>query len=260
MKRTHKILCVIAALCIICSAACFSAYAAEMLYHPSSDEEDTAPADPVPADPGYTDPAPYDPGYTESVWEDPGYTDPVVSEEPVVPTDPAEPDYGEEPQEPDPSEGGESYSPTYSDLISEGNFPQPSVSSAAPATVADNAAQYNQYIINNNNAQYDDNYIYTPEYEEPVESLISIEGRTVDTDELTGDDWESIMLGLSEDEIKNVPVDAQTFNFIKDNKEEGDVDMMWIVYLGAGLITAAVLIIIFVIVSTSKAKAKESYA
>ena len=256
VKLRLRIISVIAALCFLGSVACFSAVAAEMLAEPSGDEEPiyTDPVEPVtpePVDPGPVtpepvEPEPYVPEYTESTYtEDPTtYEDPTDYEDPTISYDPNEPDYNS----------------AYESLISEGNFPQPNEYVApVSSTYVDNTQQYNQYIENQYNAQYDDNYIYVPEYEEPTTSLVATASKIIDTDELTGDDWDSIILDLS-----NGNLDAggtQTFSFIKDNDAEGDTDMMWLVYLGAGLIVAAVLLVIFVIVSTIKADSasKEVY-
>lgn len=251
MKLKHKIISVISAVCFLASLACYSAYAAELLSAPSKDEDTGYTEQP---DPGYTEPVTPDPGYTDPVTPDPGYT-----EEPVYSADP-EPTYSDYTGYDDPSEyypDDGDYSATYSDVISDGNFPQPDVYTpvySAP-TYVDNTQQYNQYLANQYQAQYDDNYIYVPEYEEPTESLVSTSSKVIDTDELTKEDWGSIMLDLSNGNLDTTG--AQTFNFIKENEEQGDTNMMWLVYLGTSLILASVLLIIFVIVTTSKANARE---
>ena len=250
MKLHLKIISALSAVCLLGSIACFSAVAAEVLSHPSGDEEYTEQpaADPTTAEPVTPDPGSTDPGYTEPVDPDPGYTeptDPGYTESYPTENDPGYDDPGYETS----SEG--TYSATYSDVISEGNFPQPTADPTPEIIVSTpvDTQQYNQYIYNNNMAEYDDNYIYMPEYTEPTESLISTTSKIIDTDELTKSDWDSIILDLS-----NGTADtngAQTFSFIKDNEEEGDTNMMWLVYLGTALIIASVLMVVFVIVTTS---------
>ncbi len=260
MKIRLRIISVIAALCFLGSVACFSAVAAEMLNQPSGDEEPiyTEPADPVnpepvtpdPVTPEPTDPEPYVPDYGESTYtEDPSYGGDA--------SEYVDPGY-DDPNNYDPNETD--YNSAYDSLISEGNFPQPTDPVPAASTYVDNTQQYNQYIANQYNAQYDDNYIYVPEYEEPTTSLIATASKTIDTDELTGDDWDSIILDLSNGNLDNTG-GTQTFSFIKDNEDEGDTNMMWLVYLGSGLIIASVLLVIFVIVSTLKtnSSSKEYY-
>ena len=263
MKLKHKIISVISALCFLGSSACYTAFAAELMRAPSGDE-DTGYTEPVTPDPGYTEPVTPDPGYTEPVTPDPGYTDPGTTdpgytEEPSDDPSYYDPTYSEDPGYDGGDYSGTDYSPTYSDVISDGNYPQPVVSTpvySSPAYV-DNTQQYNQYIANQYQAEYDDNYIYIPEYEEPTESLVSTSSKVIDTDELTQDDWSSIMLDLSNGNLGDA-ANAQTFNFIKDNEDTGDTDMMWLVYLGTALILASILLIVFVIVSTAKAKSKET--
>ena len=48
---------------------------------------------------------------------------------------------------------------------------------------------------------------------------------------------------------------TKTFNFIKNNAENdgSDNSLMWMLYLGMGLITIAIFIIIYVVISTKKA-------
>lgn len=253
VKIKLRVISAISALCFLGSIACFSAFAAEMLDKPSGDEDvgyTEQPAEPIaeepvtpePYVPEPVEPEPTDPGYVDSgyVEPDPGYVDSEITE----------PDPGYE----DPSYTSEpDYSAAYSDLISDGNFPQPDVSTAV-STYVDNTQQYNQYIANQNMAQYDDNYIYIPEYEEPTTSLVTTASKVIDTDELTGDDWDSIILDLSNGNLDNDG--TKTFSFIKDNEAEGDTDMMWMVYLGTALIIVSVLLIIFVIVTTTKANSK----
>ena len=122
------------------------------------------------------------------------------------------------------------------------------------STYVDNSYQYNQYIYNTTQAQYDDNYIYVPQYEEPTESLVQTESKSIDTDELSQSDWKAIMLDLSNGSRDGSNGDAKTFSFIKDNETEGDSDMMWMVYLGTALILASIFLVIFVIVSSTKEK------
>lgn len=279
MKLKLRLISVLSALCILGSIACFSAFAAELMNAPSGEDgavtadpveqpaTDPIVADPAPAtDPVVVDPAPAtDPVTVDSGTYEPPVTsvaeDPVESYNPGTTTSAYEPDpgYSENPGETS-AVSESTYSATYSDVISEGNFPQPVVSTYVdtPTVFIDNSEQYNQYIANTYQAQYDDNYIYVPEYEEPTESLISTPAKVIDTDELNNDDWHSIMLDLSAGNM-DAGDGTMTFNFIKENNEEGDSDMMWLVYLGTILIIAAILMVIYVIVSTGKAKEKEYY-
>lgn len=270
MTLKLRVITMLSALCFLGSTACFAAAAADALYSPSGDEEQ-----PVAEEPVYTDPTPtpapepeptyepepvvsYEPEPTVSyepepnVPEDPGYTESVPEVQPAE----SVPEYN--PAEPTDSEP--IYSGTYSDLIGENNFPQPleSTVSAAPdygtttSFYVDNTEQYNQYIYNTNQQQFDDDYIYIPQYEAPAESLVNTSSKVIDTDELTKDDWRSIMLDLSHGDMDDSG--AKTFNFIKENNEEGDTNMMWMVYTGVVLILASIVMILFVIVSASKEK------
>ncbi len=256
-KMKLTIISIISAICCLGSIACFSAVAAETLNRPSGDDEYPAAVEPVaptaPVEP--TTPEPYVPA-------DPT-PEPYVPEEPIVSYEP-EPYYESTPttdpqeyQEPATSEY--TYSATYSDVISEGNYPQPTVSYQTQSytdyttSYVDNSYQYNQYVYNTYQAQYDDNYIYIPEYEEPAESLVNTASKVIDTDELTNDDWHSIMLDLSNDNIKKSK-GTQTFDFIKDNTEEGDSGMLWLVYAGVAMIFTSAFMVIFVIVSSVSRK------
>ena len=118
-------------------------------------------------------------------------------------------------------------------------------------------SQYNQYVTNTYQAQYDDNYYYVPSYTAPEESLIEVDSaQEVDTDELTQEDWHNIMLDLSDgNNVKES--DTKTFNFIKENTEEGDTSVEWMLYLGIVLILMAVLTVIFVVITTNKASDKQ---
>ena len=224
MSVKTRILCAVSALCFLGSVACFSGYAAELLNKPSGDEYTE------PADPGYTDPGNTDPGNT-----DPGVTDPGTTEPDTSYSDPGYEDPGTTSE----------YTESYGEVVSEGNYTQPDVQQP----YVDYASQYIAYTYE---AQYDDNYYYVPTYTEPTESLIEVESEVMDTDELTSDDWKSIMLDL---EQGNMADGTKTFNFIKNNKEtEEDYSLMWMLYLGMGLIIAAVFIILFVVISSNKAK------
>lgn len=245
MSVKLRILCIVAALCVLGSIACFSGYAVEVLAQPSGDEEY--------ADPGVTDPVVVDPGVTDPVITDPVIPDPVVPDNSTVYVDPvySDPGYYEESNyDPGYTESSyyesetpsEDYPATYSDLISEGNYPQADVSSYIDYT--------SQYIANTYSATYDDNYYYVPSYTEPAQSLIAASEEEIDTDELSADDWKSIMLDL---EAGNITDGTKTFNFIKNNEEEGDTSIAWMLYLGMGLIMLAVFIVIYVIISTKKA-------
>ena len=80
----------------------------------------------------------------------------------------------------------------------------------------------------------------------------------MDTDELTKDDWNKIMLALSDGDVAQS--DTQTFNFIKNNVEEGDTSVDWMLYLGIVLIFMAVLTVAFVVITTNKANDKLNFA
>ena len=259
MTAKMKILCAVSALCVLGSIACFSGYAAEMLPKPSG-EEYTEPADPGYTDPGYTDPGYTDPGYTDPGYTDPGYTNPGNTDpgntDPGY-TDPGNTDPGNTDPgytEPDPSYSDpgyeepqstdQEYTPAYSEVISEGNYPQPDTTTS----YVDYTSQYIAYTYE---AEYDDDYYYVPTYTEPAESLIEVESEAIDTDELTADDWKSIMLDL---EQGNISDGTKTFNFIKNNEDtDSDNSLMWMLYLGTGLITIAIFLVIFVVISTKKA-------
>lgn len=255
MSVKLRILSILSALCFLGSIACFSGYASEVIDRASKDEkqaDDPGYVDPG-YDPGYVDPSPgYDPGNVDSVQPyDPGYVDPSAGGEVSVDPGYVDPSPGGEtsvdPGYVDPSAGGEtsvdpgnddptqSYTPSPSDLISEGNYPQPDPSSGG---YDNNESQYNQYIANTNNAQYDDNYLYVPSYTAPAESLIETSSKVIDTDELTADDWASIMLDLDNGSVSNDG--TKTFNFIKNNEDEGDTSIEWMLYLGVALILLSV--------------------
>ena len=53
---------------------------------------------------------------------------------------------------------------------------------------------------------------------------------------------------------------TQTFNFIKNNTEEGDTSVDWMLYLGIVLIFMAMLTVVFVVITTNKANDKISFA
>lgn len=267
MTIKMKFLCVVSALSFLASTACFSAYAAELLDERSGDDEPVVsyePAvDPIPEpDPiPQPDPEP-DPGYDPGYEPDPGY-DPIQSYEP-------DPGYNSEPgdwssniENSGESEFESNYSAvttsedytsqfTVSDFIDESSYLQ-----QEPGTVSD-FTDYNQYTsgnyVNPYSAVYDDNYVYIPSYTEPTQSLIDTNSKVVNTDELTQDDWASIMLDL---EAGNISDDGtKTFNFIKQNDEQGDTSIKWMLYLGVALILLSIFLIIFVVISTQKANRK----
>ncbi|MBQ3969184.1 MAG: hypothetical protein II685_01715 [Clostridia bacterium] len=282
MSSKIKILCVISSLCFLGSIACFSGYAAELFDKPSG--EDYALTQPA-AESAYTDP-----GYTEQ----PAYTEPTVSyyepESPVSAyTEPVqEPVVSYEPEYTDPGttasyeqtysdsgygyESTPAYSGVVSDVVGDQSYAQPTYDYSSTtyntysaynpyntySTYIDYTSQYNQYVANTYQAQYDDNYYYVPSYTAPQESLIDIESKEVDTDELTQDDWARIMLDLSDGNVSDNG--ANTFNFIKENEEKGDTSVSWMLYLGASLIAVAVFIVIFVVITTNKANDKLKYA
>ena len=267
MSIKHRIISIISAVCLLGSAACFSVFAADSLT-PSGDEE-TAPAAVEPTAPAVTEnpvvePAAPEPEPVQEPIQEPAADPTVVDPQPTDPgytDDPTTyaPEYTENPTQQD--NGETTYSPTYSDVITEENYPQPTYTppeSYYTQPYVDTTQQYNQYLYNTTQAEYDDNYIYMPQYEEPTESLISTPPKPINTDELTSADWRSIVLDLSNGTAA-AEGGTQSFDFIKDNEEEGDTDMMWLVYLGTVLIIASILLIVYVIVSTSKANAKHEY-
>ena len=265
MSVKTRILCAVSALCLLGSTACFSVYAAE-LTEKRSGEEYVEPADPGNTDPGYTDPGYTDPGYTDPGYTDPGNTDPGNTDPGITDpgnTDPGNTDPGNtDPGNTDPGSTDPGYTdpgntgsgntaPGYTDpgvtseYTGEGGYTQPE--QPAVTSYVDYTSQYIAYTYE---AQYDDNYYYVPTYTEPTESLIEVESEVIDTDELSADDWKSIMLDL---EQGNITDGTKTFNFIKNNKETNeDNSLMWMLYLGIGLIMAAVFLIIFVVLSTNK--------
>lgn len=242
-----KVLCVVSALSFLASTACFSAYAAELLDRRSGDEEPYVSTEPTPEPPVQPDPiVSYEPDPIVSY-----EPDPIVSYEPdpVVSTPESTIEPGSEGD--DPNEPGENSSEiTYSDLITESNFPQGGVSGESQNTVSN----YNDYNQNNNyvnpySTVYDDNYVYVPSYTEPEQDLIDTSSKVINTDELTKDDWAKIMLDL---EKGNVTDDGtKTFNFIKENDEVADTSIAWMLYLGMGLILLSIFTVIYVIISTN---------
>lgn len=238
MSIKLRVLCIAAALCFLGSIACFSGYASEVLAQPSGDEEYVEPTvpeptvpepvNPEPVDPAPVDPEPVDPEpvVSDPVYSEPGYEDPSNTESSF-----------EEPYDP-----SSEYMPEYSEVTSDGNYSQTDVSS-----YIDYASQYIAYTYS---ATYDDNYYYVPSYTEPTQSLIDISSKEVDTDELSSDDWKNIILDL---EQGNITDGTKTFNFIKNNETEGDTSIDWMLYLGMGLIVLAIIIVIYVIISTQKA-------
>lgn len=241
-----RILSVVSALTFLASAACFTAYAAELLENRTRDEDPVVPAvSDVPVDPIVS----YEPSPDVSYEPEPD-----VSYEP-------EPDVSYEPS-PDVSQDDEStYSYTYSELITESNYPQ--VTSSQVESYYGTVSDYNDYNQNNNyvnpySTVYDDNYVYVPSYTEPENNLVNNGSKIIDTDELTKDDWAKIVLDL---EKGNVSGDGtQTFNFIKDNDTKEDTSIAWMLYFGIGLIIVAVFTVMYVIISTSKVKRREKFA
>ena len=288
MSKKLKILSVVSALCLLGSAACFSGYAVELANSPSgedytgnagvyTDPGTTAYTDPgtTYADPGttYTDPGTtyVDPGttYTDpgTTYTDPGttYTDPGTT----TYTDPGTTTYT------DPGYTVSTYTDpgtTYTDPSYYSNTTTNVVTDNTYQTYnydnytyynttsyyMDYTSQYNQYVANTYQAKYDDNYYYVPSYTAPEESLIEIDSKEVDTDELTRDDWNKIMLALSDGNVTES--DTQTFNFIKNNVEEGDTSVDWMLYLGIVLVFMAVLTVAFVVITTNKANDKLNFA
>ena len=247
MSLKMRILCILSALCFLGAVACFTGYASESIYRASGDEDIAV--DPVtPPDPVVPDPVEPDPVIPDPVIPDPVIPDPI-DPDPVVP-DPAEPD----PVVPDPVVSD--YVPDYGTDYG-GDYPpvDPGVNSYNEYnSYVDYTSQYIEYTYN---AYYDDNYYYVPEYTAPVESLIDANSKEIDTDELSADDWNTIMLSLENGKVSDDG--TKTFNFIKNNEEVGDTSIAWMLYLGCALIISAVFVIIFVIISTKKAKKKYRY-
>lgn len=240
-----RVLSVISAVAFLCSLACFSGYAVSLNEHYSGDEGE----EPIVVDPGVVEPEP-EPIYSEpTVDPEPVYSEPIVDPEPTYsePTVDPEPSYSEQ----DPNSELPSY--TFSELISDGNFPTADPSSEISQTGNFYESYYNPYT-QTYGAFYDDNYVYIPSYTEPEVSLIETSSKQVNSDELTAEDWATIMLDI---EKGNMTADGtKTFDFIKDNKEQGDTSIAWMLYLGFGLILSAVFIIIYVIISSGKAAKK----
>ncbi|MBQ2604659.1 MAG: hypothetical protein VZR27_02805 [Acutalibacteraceae bacterium] len=251
MSLKMRLLCVFSALCFLGSIACFSGVAAENLYRISGDEDivvdpgvqpDPVVPDPVVPDPAAPDPVAPDP---DPIYVDPT-PDPVVSDYTDYPNTPVyDTDNGGYNQPVDP--GVNSYN-DYNSYYYE--YPVESYNAYIDYT--------SQYIENTYNAYYDDNYYYVPEYTAPTENLIDASSKVIDTDELSADDWNTIMLSLENGKVSDDG--TKTFNFIKNNEQTGDTSITWMLYLGCTLIVSAVFVIIFVIISTKKAKRKLRYS
>lgn len=248
MTLKLKILCALSALSFLASTACLSAYAAEMIDRPSGEDEiptvsydDTPAVDPMPDPDPTPNPAVPDPGesYVSDAPVDPGYDSSA-----------AEPDYGDSGV----TSGDDTTvsSVTPSDLIDDSNYPQEDTTASTSSDYND-YNQYNNAYVDPYNVStiYDDNYVYVPSYTEPEESLIDNSSKQINTDELTADDWKKIMLDLEDGNISNDG--TKTFNFIKNSEESGDTSIGWMLYLGIALILMSIFLIIFVIISSSKA-------
>ena len=287
MSKKLRIISAISTLCLLGSIACFSGYAAESVTAPSGEEY---PGNTTVTDPGtttYTDPGTTytDPGYTytdpgttytdpgttytdpgtiASTYTDPGtttYTDPVVSYDPVYEDPGTTVSYDTSYTDPGYTYTDPTYSETTTNVVSDNTYQTYNYDNYSYNTTSyyiDYTSQYTQYIENTYQAEYDDNYYYVPSYTAPEESLIDIESKQVDTDELTDDDWEKIILALSDGESGGSG--TQTFNFIKNNSEEGDTSVDWMLYLGIVLIFMAVLTVAFVVITTNKANDKVKFA
>ena len=130
MKLKLKVISIISALCFLGSVACFSAVAADVLSQPSGDEEyvESTPTEQYTPDPVTVDPVTPDPGYVEPTDPEPVYSEPNPGYDPGTTIDPTGPTDNSEYYPDDPGYENNSdptYSATYSDVISEGNFPQP---------------------------------------------------------------------------------------------------------------------------------------
>lgn len=257
MPIKFRILCIISAICFLASTACLTGYAVEMMDRYSGDDDVTI--DPTPdvsyVDPPYVEPEP-EPSYVEPSYvepePEPSYVEPSEPDvsSPTSDYTPSEPNYGES------SDYSSDVSQlTPSDLISDGNFPQGGTSSTYTSSYIDYTSQY---IANTYSATYDDNYVYIPSYTEPEQSMIQTSSKYLDTDELTADDWASIMLNLEDGNISDDG--TKTFNFIKQNNTEGDTSISWMLYLGVALILMSVFLIMFVVISTKKAASRLSAA
>lgn len=264
MTKKLRILSAIASLCFLGSIACFSGYAAEFMNNPSGEEVpavDPGYVDPgVPTvDPGYVEPDPgyVDPGTTTSTYVDPnpGYVDPGTTTSTYVDPNPGYVDPGTATSTyVDPNPGYVDPNPGY--VTSEYSYQPYNYDNYSyyntTSYYMDYNSQYTQYIENTYQAQYDDNYYYVPSYTAPAESLIEVSSKPVDTDELTRDDWHKIMMDLSNGNVKES--NTQTFNFIKENVVEGDTSVEWMLYVGIVLILMSLFTVVFVVISTNKAK------
>lgn len=271
MTKKFRALCASAIICVIGAAACFSGYAAELINLPSGEDPNAVAAEPAapitePVTPGYTEPV----APTEPVIEptpapaDPGYTEPV---EPVTPSytesvpsvyEPVDPGYTD-PGYVDPGYTDPNYGSTTTAVASEYTYQPENYNNYSyydtNSFYMDYNSQYTQYIENTYQAQYDDNYYYVPSYTAPEESLIETSSKEVNEEELTNDDWHKIMLDLSDGNVKEG--NTKTFNFIKNNDQEGDSSVEWMLYVGVVLILMSVLTISFVVITTNKANEKE---
>lgn len=266
-----RVLCVISAICFLASTACLTGYATEMLDRYTGDDEpivDIEPApdptpDPVPVPDPTPDPVPDptpdpvpdptpDPGYSEvipSTVEPPVDSEVINSDPNYIVSDPTNSDVVTSVPSEDVSGGEDVSQLTPSDLISDGNFPQEDTSSVI---VVDPYVDYaSQYIANTQSAWYDDNYVYVPTYTAPAQDLVDTTSKEIDTDELTKDDWATIMLDLQEGNIGGDG--TNTFNFIKNNESQGDTSIAWMLYVGVALILVSIFLVIFVVLSTKKA-------
>ncbi len=196
--------------------------------------------------------------YTESTYDYTSssyYSEETTVSEPDVYYDESEYAYEDESsaytQYEDDEETASSSSVTASELL-ESIYSSEEEASSSYSDYTDYGSYVNPY-----SSTYDDDYVYvTSETIANDEELIDNSSKTLDTDELDSDDWAAIMLAL-EDGTESTD-GTGTFSFIKDNEEDEDQTVGWMMYVGVALILAAVFIIAFVIIYTSKAMKKTS--
>ncbi|MDE7389815.1 MAG: hypothetical protein K2M82_02600 [Lachnospiraceae bacterium] len=248
-----KFLCVISAISFLASLACFAGYAAELNGERVGDEDTPTvsvdPAPDVPVDPGYTDPVYSEPTYVDPVVSDPGYVEPdpgmssdIGGDDPMVSVPGT--DIGGTSEPIDIAE------PSLSTDVDNSQVDIDGTTTSVSSDYTD-YNQYNSYYQNPYNAVYDDNYVYVPSYTEPTESLVNNSSKIINRDELTADDWKRIMLDLNDGNVSGGNGNL-TFNFIKENDEQGESSVEWMLYLGATLIFVSVAIVVFVVLTSSK--------
>ncbi len=238
MKTGYKILSALSAAMLLGGSLCLIGYADEE-FQPDNYNDDTTYSEPVTvqSETTYSEP---DYNYTSSAYYDEST---VVSE--------AE-EYAE-------SEWVEDYESEFDDDVSSSTTASELLESiySSEAATSSSYSDYTEYgsYVNPYSSTYDDDYVYvTSETIAEDAELIDNSSKALDTDELTEDDWAAIMLAL-EDGSESTD-GTGTFNFIKENEEEQDQTVDWMLYVGVALIIAAVFVVAFVVISTSKAMKK----